>query len=69
MAVITEIYAANLMGIKANPKTVIAPKTVGEAVTLRDGTTVEEFYQKFKDLMEEVNVMKKTSIKRTKQNE
>lgn len=69
MAVKTEIYAANLMGIKANPKTVIAPKTVGEAVTLRDGTTVEEFYQKFKDLMEEVNAMKKTSIKRTKQNE
>lgn len=69
MAVKTEIYAANLMGIKANPKTVISPKTVGEAVTLKDGKTVEEFYSMFKELMEEVNTMKKASIKRTKQNE
>ena len=69
MAVKTEIYAANLMGIKANPKTVISPKTVGEAVTLKDGKTVEEFYSMFKELMEEVNAMKKTSIKKTKQNE
>ena len=69
MAVKTEIYAANLMGIKANPKTVISPKTVGEAVTLKDGKTVEEFYGMFKELMEEVNTMKKASIKRTKQNE
>lgn len=65
----TEIYAANLMGIKANPKTQIAPKTTGEAVTLKDGKTVEEFYRMFKDLMEEVNTMKKTSIKKAKQNE
>lgn len=69
MAVKTEIYAANLMGIKANPKTVISPKTVGEAVTLKDGKTVEEFYSMFKELMEEVNTMKKASIKRAKQNE
>jgi predicted transcriptional regulator len=69
MAVKTEIYAANLMGIKANPKTVISPKTVGEAVTLKDGKTVEEFYSMFKELMEEVNAMKKASIKKTKQNE
>jgi hypothetical protein len=69
MAVKTEIYAANLMGIKANPRTIIAPKTVGEAVTLRDGKTVEEFYSMFKELMEEVEGLKKTSVKKTKQNE
>lgn len=68
MAVITEIYAANLMGIKASPKTIISPKTVGNAVTLKDGTTVEEFYQEFLKLKEELETMKKTT-KKTKQNE